>query len=226
VRLLAGAQAIAELPSGKIVLAGCETLAKGSSSLAIQLLNDDGSVDRGFGSEGILWTQVSPGSSTCVSAIVRTPDGGELVVGDAARSLAVARAGPHIYLAGIIRRGEQRPRVVLLRFDRDGRLDRSFGHAGRRVGPHPELGVPTAIIPLRGGILVVLDGGVRPLLLFGRNGGVRRQPVGRQAGFVDRVRAAVSGGRLVLGWSSYSDAIHGPVFYFGSRPLRRAQPGR
>jgi uncharacterized delta-60 repeat protein len=139
--------------------------------------------------------------------------------GGAARSLALARVGPHIYLAGVVRPEGERPRVVLLRFDRSGRLDRSFGHAGRRDGPHPVGAKPTAIIPTRRGILVVLDTGPRPLLLFGRDGKVQRQRIPAPARYVNQVLAARAGRRLILGWSVFSKAIKGLVPHFSSRPL-------
>jgi uncharacterized delta-60 repeat protein len=143
--------------------------------------------------------------------------------GGDAKSLTVARVGSQIYLAGVVRRGEKRPRVVLLRFDRNGRLDRSFGRAGRRTGPYPRGAAPVAIAASRRGVFVVLDSGPRPLIWFGGDGKVRRQRVGGPRQSIGDVSAAVSGGRLGLTWATFSGATRS-VDYISSRPLRPAVP--
>lgn len=139
-------------------------------------------------------------------------------VGGTAKAVALARSGAHIYLAGLVRAGDQL-RVVLLRFRTDGRLDPGFGHRGRRGISIAKPAQPSAIVATRHGILVALGNGTEPLLLFGRGGEVRRQPVGARPEPVTDVRATVLGDRLVLGWNAFSTADERDVYSLASRPL-------
>jgi uncharacterized delta-60 repeat protein len=136
----------------------------------------------------------------------------------AARSLALARRGSHIYLAGTVGESEHQ-RLVLMRFRSDGRLDRSFGHRGSLSASLNSGGRPMKILPSRAGVLVVLSGGRRPLLTFGRDGKVRSEPVGTRSQFVSDVRATVSGHRLLVGWTTYSHAEKALIYHLTSRPL-------
>jgi hypothetical protein len=119
--------------------------------------------------------------------------------------------------AGEARRA--RFRLVLMRFDANGRPDPAFGRAGRRSVSIPEAAEPKTIVPSRSGVLVVLNRGPRPLILFGRNGKARRQPVDRPPQHVGNVRATVSDGRLILGWNAFSRAVGRDVYHLARRPL-------
>jgi uncharacterized delta-60 repeat protein len=138
--------------------------------------------------------------------------------GGVAKSVLVRRVGSRIYLAGVALEGN-RYRVVLLRFGADGRPDPSFGRHGRLTAFIAKAAQPKAIVPTRGGVLVVLSRGPKPLLQFGRDGGVRRRPVGQRPQFVGDVRATVSDGQLILGWNAFSRAIRRDVYYLGRRAL-------
>jgi uncharacterized delta-60 repeat protein len=140
--------------------------------------------------------------------------------GGIAKSLTLGRVGSRIYLAGVAHNGD-RFRVVLLRFDEDGRLDSTFGRHGRRTISISKSAQPKAIVPSRSGVLVVLSRGARPLLSFSRGGKrVRRHWVGSRPQAVENVRATASGGQLVLGWNAFSRAIRRNVYYLSSRSLR------
>jgi uncharacterized delta-60 repeat protein len=133
--------------------------------------------------------------------------------------LALAHVGSHIYLAGTIGEERDRQRLVLLRFEGDGRLDWSFGHRGILWAPLSLGGHPTKILPTRAGILVVLSRGLRPLLTFGREGEIRRRPVAHEPGIVSDVRAAAYHGRLILGWTTYSHEEKSEIYHLTTRPL-------
>jgi len=165
---------------------------------AMTSLLPDGTPEQGFGKGG--WSIAKVGAAT--------------------HYLTLKRVGSHIYLAGTV--GEERDdeRVILMRFDGDGRLDRSFGRRGSLLAPRINFSAhPTKILPTRDGILVVLSGGPRPLLTFTRGGRVRRQPVGARPQRVADVRATVSGGQLILGWSVYSRAAKSEIYHLAARPL-------
>ncbi len=181
---------------GRILVGG-----KAGRRFAIASLLPDGRLDPRFGSGG--WSLVRAGG--------------------AAKSLALSRAGSHIYLAGVAG-DEERLHVVLMRFDDDGRLDRTFGNQGRLIASISNPAQPKAIVPTGGGALVVLNGGPRPLLFFARDGKVRRQPVAQHQQFVGNVRATVSRGQLILGWNAFSSAIRRNSYYLARRPLPSARP--
>jgi uncharacterized delta-60 repeat protein len=136
------------------------------------------------------------------------------------RGVALRRHGSHIYLAGVVGKGG-RFRVVLLRFNENGRLDPAFGRDGRRAAPIKQAAEPTAVVPMRNGVYVTLEEGPRPLLFFGRGGKVRRQGASPFAGHLwglDNVRATASRGRLVLGWKAYADTTLPAAYYLARRP--------
>jgi uncharacterized delta-60 repeat protein len=142
-------------------------------------------------------------------------------VGAATHYLTLKRVGSHIYLAGIVGEERDKVRVVLMRFDSDGRLDQSFGRRGSLVAPLTFAAHPTKILPTRNGVLVVLSGGPRPLLTFARDGKVRRRPIGPHPQFVGDVRATVSRDRLILGWTTYSRAAKAVIYHLARRSLER-----
>lgn len=74
--------AAAELPSGKVLVAGTivETLHAASVSVAVKLINPDGSVNRGAGTEDARRVPFNPENSR-LPEIALTGDGGALVVG-------------------------------------------------------------------------------------------------------------------------------------------------
>ena len=179
------AKALAAAPGGRILVGGLV-----GHRVAITRLLPDGRPDPRFGTGG--WS-LAP------------------VAGDP-RAVTISRAGSRIYLAGLVGLGE-RSRVVLMRLRQNGRLDRSFGRHGRLTAMISKPAWPSAIVPTRDGVLVVLGGGPRPLLTFGRDGKVRRDWPGPHPRFLSDVRAAVSGGKLFLGWNGYSYATGSKAFY-------------
>jgi uncharacterized delta-60 repeat protein len=185
------ARTLATLPGGRILVGGIV-----GNRFAIVRLLPDGRPDTRFGARG--WSFPS--------------------VGGAPLSVKVSRAGSQVYLAGVARDGD-RVRLVLLRYRPDGRPDPSFGRYGRRTTTISKSARPTAIVPTRSGTLVVLRRGPRPLLLFGRDGGVKRRWVGKRPKLATDVRATVTGGRLFLGWNAPSDANPRDAFYLGRRAL-------
>lgn len=185
------ARALATGPGGRILVGGLA-----DHRFAITRLLPDGRPDPRFGVGGWSLTKVGGG----------------------ARSVTISRAGSRLYLAGAVHHDE-RPRVVLMRFREDGRLDRGFGRHGRLTATISKPARPKAIVPSRHGVLVVLSGGVRPLLSFDRDGEVRRRsPVGHPQ-VVDNVRATVVGGHLALGWNEFSRAVGRDVYHLARRPL-------
>ncbi|HVD38351.1 MAG TPA: delta-60 repeat domain-containing protein [Solirubrobacterales bacterium] len=185
------ARTLATLPGGRILVGGIV----GNRFAMVRLL-PDGRPDTRFGARG--WSSPSAGGTPL--------------------SVKVSRAGSHVYLAGVARDGD-RVRVVLLRYRPDGRPDPSFGSDGRRTATISKSARPTAIVPTRSGTLVVLSRGPRPLLLFGRDGGVKRRWVGKRPTLATDVRATVSGGQLFLGWNAPSEANPRDAFYLGRRAL-------
>lgn len=184
-------QALAAGTGGKLIVGGMARRA-----FTLTALRPNGRPDHRFGSGG--W---------------RLSD-----TGGVPKSVALKRVGSRIYLAGVAVVGD-RLRVVLLRFGANGQPDPKFGRNGRMVATISKTAKPTKILPTRRGVLVVLSRGPRPLLFFRRDGQVRRRSVGGPPRFVSNVRATRSGGRLILGWSSFSRAIPGDVFHLSRLPL-------
>ncbi|HEY6730774.1 MAG TPA: delta-60 repeat domain-containing protein [Solirubrobacterales bacterium] len=185
------ARALAVGSGGGILVGGVSR-----SRFAVTRLLPDGRPDPRFGSGG--WALTSAGGTT--------------------RSVALVRRGSHIYLAGVVG-DDRRRRVVLLRFNENGRLDPSFGRNGRRTATISEPAEPKAIVPSRTGVFVVLSRGPKPLLLFRRGGKVRPQSLAPHQQFLSNARATVSRGSLILGWNAFSPAIRRDVYYLARRPL-------
>jgi uncharacterized delta-60 repeat protein len=169
--------------------------------LAVGQLLPDGRPDPRFGSGG--W-MLADGGMALTS------------LGGTARSVALKLAGSQIYLAGTVQ-SRHGIRVVLLRLNADGRPDRTFGRAGRRTTSISGSAEPTAIVVTRRGVLVVLNRGPRPLLLFGHRGKVLHQTAGPRPQLAGNVRATVAQGHLILGWGAFSQATHRPVYYLAKR---------
>lgn len=191
------ARALVTVPGGRTLVAGFSR-----HSFALAQLLGTGRPDPRFGSHG--WALTAVGGQQLASPGGRT------------RGVALSRNGSHIYLAGVTR-DDKRFRLTLLRFHVDGQLDRGFGRDGRRTVSIPQAVEPNAIVPTRRGALVVLNGGPRPLVTFANDGRVRQRSVGRGRE-VTNVRAAVSSGRLALGWNARISA-YGNAYYLGERPL-------
>jgi uncharacterized delta-60 repeat protein len=191
-----------EVDVSSLALGARGTLLIGGRSgdrFALGRFRPDGTPDRRFGSGG--WTLVSGGDPAEYE--FATPN----------------RDGSHIYLAGCVEDREERNRIVLMRFDRDGRLDSGFGHGGRLTAPYSRGAIPRLIAPGRDGVLVVVDIGPRPLLTFSASGKVRRRSPGSKLEFVREVRGSVSGSRLILAWSHPIMESQTETSYIFERPL-------
>jgi uncharacterized delta-60 repeat protein len=235
--------------AGDAVVVGSRDLAGDAEPGVVLRFDPDGTPSAEFGTNGRVSLRprgrqmrartlaVAPGGRTLVGGIVGNrfavvrllPDGRPDTRfasrgwsfpsgGGAPQALKLSRAGSHVYLAGVARDGD-RLRVVLLRYRADGRPDPTFGRHGRVTATISKSGRPTAIVPTRSGTLVVLSRGPRPLLLFGRDGTVKRRWAGRRPQFAGEVRATVSGGRLFLGWNAFSYADRRDAFYLSRQPL-------
>lgn len=191
-----------EVDASSLALGARGTLVIGGRSggrFALGSLRADGRPDPRFGSGG--WTLVSGGD----------PAEYELAT--------LSRDGSHVYLAGCVEDSEERNRIVLMRFDRDGRLDTGFGHEGRLTAPYSRPAEPRVIVPGRNGVLVVVDIGPRPMLTFSPGGKVRRRSPGAKPQFVREVRGLATGGRLILAWSSPLKEYLTERSYISERPL-------
>ncbi|HEU4463275.1 MAG TPA: hypothetical protein VFR75_11850, partial [Solirubrobacterales bacterium] len=185
------AKALLASSRGRILVAG-----RSGRRIAVASLLPNGKPDRDFSADG--WKLLRAGGTV--------------------QSIALRRVGAHIYLAAAVD-DEERERVVLVRFRKDGRLDRSFGSRGRRTVSLSRSGQPKAILPTPNGVLVVLNEGPKPLLFLSRNGQLHRRPVASRPQHVENVRATITGGQLVLGWNKFSREIQRHVHYLAKRPL-------
>ena len=104
--------AIAIEPTGNLVVGGqCEMPATGADFCMVRI-DSFGTLDGGFGLSGWVTTSVSPANADSANAIVLEP-GGRIILG-----------GPCDYatVTGV--------NFCLARYERDGKLDRSFGNNG------------------------------------------------------------------------------------------------
>ncbi|MFO1270428.1 MAG: Calx-beta domain-containing protein [Rubrivivax sp.] len=109
------AYAVLVQPDGRIVAAGIATLgtlASADQDMALVRLNDDGSLDAGFGSGGKLTANVA-GKADFGYALARQADGKLVVAGRVAAD------------------GGSNPDMGLLRVNADGSIDTAFGSNGR-----------------------------------------------------------------------------------------------
>jgi uncharacterized delta-60 repeat protein len=102
------AHAVAVQPDGKIVAAGTAEARPGSFDFALVRYNPDGTLDKSFGRDGVVTTDLGTDDDVANSIAVQ-PDGKLVAVGDA---------------------GEN---VALVRYLTDGQLDPTFGGAGTVV---------------------------------------------------------------------------------------------
>jgi uncharacterized delta-60 repeat protein len=105
----AGANAVAVQPDGKILVAGFAFDASGiDSDFALVRLEPDGTLDPGFGTGGIVTTNLGTAADDARAVVVQ-PDGRIVVAGSADEDIALVRYLP------------------------DGTLDSSFGHGGSTI---------------------------------------------------------------------------------------------
>jgi uncharacterized delta-60 repeat protein len=121
-----GARGVALQSGGKVLVAGTAIESGGLTDFLVARYNPDGSLDSGFGSDGVVRTSFV--SAAYAHAIAVQPDGRIVVAGRAGSDVALAR-----YTAG-------------------GSLDTSFGSGGKVVGPP---GAATALALQPDGKIVV-----------------------------------------------------------------------
>jgi uncharacterized delta-60 repeat protein len=107
-------QAAARQPDGKLIAAGVVDFSAngGPIDFALARYLADGRLDRSFGDAGIVVTDISPGASDVLHAVVLQPDGRIVVAGDTPTG------------------GLGDTKFVLARYLPDGRLDPTFGQDG------------------------------------------------------------------------------------------------
>jgi uncharacterized delta-60 repeat protein len=186
-----GRAALLPGPGGRLLVGGGV-----GDRFAVADLLPDGRPDPRFGTRG--WATAS--------------------VGGTAKATTLRRIGSHIYLAGTVH-DESGVRVVLMRFDADGRLDTGFGDDGLVSVLEPRSVVTEALLPTPRGVLVVVNQGAAPLLYFDRDGTVRPRPVPGHTGYTTNLRATASRGRLVLAWNSFSRSTRTYLPHLAVRPL-------
>ena len=179
-RCCAEALAVAIQPDGKIVVAG-DSFGAGTD-FGVARYNDDGSLDRSFGTGGRVVTKVDQ-IAAYVAGVVVQPDGKIVVGGRASVGLSGGTA--------------------LVRYRADGALDPTFGHGGIAF---TKGGVPYALAIQRNHKLVTARDpfGVARFLedgnldeSFGRNGRVRTDFQGRAS--ADEVVVRADGKIVVAG---------------------------
>jgi hypothetical protein len=185
--------------SGAAILTGPgERILVGGSlgrRFAVASLLPDGKPDPRFGSDG--WLVVKLGAAT--------------------HGMTLSRIGRYVYLAGIVGDHPGDEELVLMRFDRRGRLDRNFGHGARRATAVSYEEGPVSVLSTPNGPLVVMTDTRRPLLTFGKGGGARRAGVGNGRESVRDVSAALDGNRVVVGWTTGEESA--VVYHLARRPL-------
>jgi uncharacterized delta-60 repeat protein len=159
-RTLDAVAGVAVQPDGKIVAAGSSQAADSSSEFALARYLPNGRLDRSFGASGRVLTGFGPNGRATASSVALQRDGKIVVAGTAGHAFAVARYRPNGTLdrsfgAGgrvltrfgqrwadassiaiqrdgkIVVAGSSAGLFALVRYRRDGSLDRSFGDRGR-----------------------------------------------------------------------------------------------
>jgi uncharacterized delta-60 repeat protein len=184
-------RALLALGGGRVLVAGVDR-----GGFAVERLLPDGRPDPRFGVHG--WAQVR--------------------VAGRAKSVALARVGAKVYLAGSFA-GESDRGVVLARLGLDGRPDKSFGDRGRRTVPVADASAPTAVLPTRAGIVVTLEQSSLPLLTFAPGGKVRQRALTSPAQTVTDVHATVSQGHLIVGWVPFVGNLPQRTYNLSRLPL-------
>jgi uncharacterized protein (TIGR02145 family)/uncharacterized delta-60 repeat protein len=96
---------------GKIVVAGFASLSAGSKRVALARYESDGSLDTGFGTDGLVTTYVPYGTASSLANAVAIQSNGQIVVAGAAYNWS-------------------KNRITLARYESDGSLDTGFGTDG------------------------------------------------------------------------------------------------
>jgi len=135
------------LPHGELVAAGAGSY----SALTLAAYNKNGKPDPSFGRHGKMTTVLSPaGSISYDGALITTPDGGLLAAG-------AADLGPNGQTSG----------SFIVRYNRNGPLDTSFGRRGRVTTVFAGGGLSDALLRQRDGKLVAAgSGGASSVLKF------------------------------------------------------------
>lgn len=118
-----------------------------------------------------------------------------------AESIKLRVLDSRVYLAGTEPIGKGLHRLVLVRFDSAGRLDAGYGDQGVITQVVRSPVGPTAILPRGKSVVVVLGSGRRPVFTFAPGGSVAVRGVKGLSGRTGPVSAALSRGRLIIGWS-------------------------
>lgn len=129
-------------------------------------------------------------------------------VGIPTQYMTLGQVGPYLYLAGAAGEDPEHRKLILMRFDRHGHLDKAFG---QHVVPL-ESSHPVQILPAGEGVLVVLSNGKRPLLTVTKGGKIRAVALPGNPRFPNDVRASAGEGGVV-GWSSYDGAPPGQTYH-------------
>jgi uncharacterized delta-60 repeat protein len=135
------------LPDGELVGAGAGSY----SALTLAAYDKNGKPDTSFGRHGKATTVLSPGSMAYNGALIAEPDGKLLAVGVA----DLSQAGP---IGSFI-----------VRYNRDGSLDRSFGRRGKVITTFDQGLLSESLLRQQDGKLVVA-GGAFTLARFEANG--------------------------------------------------------
>jgi uncharacterized delta-60 repeat protein len=123
-----GASALVLQPDGKLVAAGAG--GPGESAIVVARYEANGRLDRSFGKRGAVTTAI--GKNSYATALVLQPDG------------KLVAAGSGHYNNGAY------ARFALARYDKNGRLDRSFGRGGTittAIGKHQSLASALVLQP-------------------------------------------------------------------------------
>lgn len=130
-----GAKAVVLEPDGKLVAAGAESNTSGARGVfALVRYNSDGSLDTSFGRGGTVTTAI--GVDAGLSALVIQPDGKLVAAGYSKR--------------GTVENGSLREYFTLVRYERNGSVDRSFGRGGTvttPIGPRDSSAYALALQP-------------------------------------------------------------------------------
>jgi uncharacterized delta-60 repeat protein len=147
-------RALALQPDGKIVVAGWSKLGS-RYDFTLARYNGRGSLDRTFGSRGVVRTAL--GDSSWALAAVIQPDGRIVAAGYAVQA--------------------SRNRFALARYNRDGSLDRRFGTGGRLTTAFPVSAIGGAVLLQPDGKIVVAGSVTRAgfaLVRYRRGGSIDR----------------------------------------------------
>lgn len=155
--------AVTRQPDGKLVVAGTTLgspgLGNSTNNFALARYNPDGSLDTRFGQNGRVITDLAQVRGGRAAGVAVQNDGKIIVVGTGSRGL---RPGTY-------------PSIVLVRYQPDGRLDRSFGDGGKVFLDELVLGIKVADVT---GLVIQSDGKIAvafTALTFNSNNNYREE---------------------------------------------------